>query len=150
MSGKSRQIKDQLVSILTSLQSGGDQAFTSVLDNPYGTFDGTPTAQVLPGRLAMSRESSQQVDKAPTYVVRVRVDDENTAEGQQAVVNALYDLSDLVMDAIADADQDNTLGSIGAYMMDAELGEWAPFSTNDGIQLVFDINVTITYSRNLQ
>lgn len=165
--GKSKRIKNAVVAILTAITydtgSGSEAAFAQVLDNPRNIFDGWPNAQVLPGGLRTDRATTDEMDKTPAYIIRIRIPLEslkNTAdtrtpdERQSAAVDQMYDLTDLVVDAIADADKASSLndgaGTIAITMTDTKQGDWRVVSAGDGSVLMADIDLTVAYSRDLQ
>lgn len=155
--GKSRRIKDALVALLEGVTydkgSGAGPAFQKVLGSNWSGFDGYPVAQVLPGREATSRPTTGQADKTPDYIVRIRLPLEDTEQSEQETFDYMYDLSDLVIDAIHDADQRSTLedgrGPLDIYQMDCEQGDWLEVASDNGSNLFFDINVTVSYSKDL-
>lgn len=155
--GKAKRIKNSLVALLTGIQydagSGPEDAFQQVLGSNYGTFTGWPNVQVLPGHEAVTVVTTHQNDKAPDYIIRVRIALEDTSQSQDAAFEQMYDLSDLMIDAISDADHDSTLndseGTLGVYMMNINQGDWAILPTNGGLCLAFDLIVQVTYARDM-
>lgn len=164
--GKSKRIKNALVTLLSSIQydtgAGNEPAFAQVLDNARNVFDGWPNAQVLPGGLQVERPTTDEMDKTPAYIIRVRIplealkgeDDERTPdERQSAAYDQMYDLTDLIVDALAQDDKDASLNdgsSIAITMMDAKQGDWRIVSGDDGAILLGDLDLTVSYSQDLQ
>lgn len=164
--GNSKRIKNALMAMLTAIQydagGGAENAFAQVLDNSRNIFDGYPNAQVLPGDITVERPTTGQADKAPAYIVRIRIPLESLDaanetrtpdEIQSAAYDQMYDLTDLVIDAVDQADHDASLtddaGLISITMMDATRGDWLVVTAADGSVLLCDVNLAVSYSRNL-
>ena len=151
--GMSRRIKDALVLLAQGLQYDGEQAFQQVVDNDRQAFSGWPSLQVLPNDLMLERESTDQSDKTVGFFYRIWIPLEDTDESQTSAWNQLLDLSDILVDAIADTDSEQSLadgqGLISVMMMDAQRAGWLELPTKSGASLVCDVTVTIRYSKNL-
>jgi hypothetical protein len=155
--GKSKRIKNALVALVEGIQydtgSGGGQAFEQVIGSSHAAFEGWPNAQVLPGDVTVEKPTVNQADRTPAYFVRIRLPLEDTQQAQDAAYDQMYDLTDLVIDAVDQADYDGSLqdgtGLIAITMMNATRGDWIIEPSSNGINLVCDVNVQITYSIDL-
>lgn len=149
--GKSRSIKDALVTLISGIEYQSEPAFTEVVGNPDTAFDGYPSVRVLPGKLATVKGSTGQNDKTPDYIVRTHIEVDNN--DWQPAIDQAYDLTDLIVDTLDTADNQGTLNtidpSLGLLKVNATGGEWFPQETQAGVVLMCDINVEVTYSRNL-
>src|SRR5947209_1024044 len=102
--GKSRQIKDALITVLSGIQldagSGPEPAFLSVLDTATGEFDGYPSIRVLPGQVDTTKSSVSQNDRAVAFIARVHLPleagavDDDPATREHEAINKMYDLTD--------------------------------------------------------
>ena len=152
-----KRIKNALVLLATSIQydvgQGLEPAFTQVLDNNRQVFDGWPNVSVLPGKLQVQRDTTHQADKIPSYILRIRIPMEDSNISQSAAYSYMYDLTDLLIDAFLMADNQQSLtdsqGLIAITMMDTSLGDWLEVPSSQGSVLICDVNIAITYSKNL-
>ena len=156
--GMSKRTKNALISLLAGVQydtgDGPEDAFVRVQDNMYLVGDSTPIAMVLPGDVSNQRVSTFQTERTLLYLVRITVQaEDNTDASQSQLIDQLYDLTDLVIDCLDEADQasglSDTLGSLGTYMLTAVRGDWSEPQTNSGYALACDVNVQIVYSKSL-
>lgn len=154
-------MKDALVSLLQGITydagGGAEPAFANVTDNNVGAFEGDPNVQVLPGALTVDLPTTGQADKTPAYIIRLRVPMEDNNISQSTAFNQMYDLTDLIIDAITQADHDGTLvtavGALpGINMLNvtATRGDWIDMTSFGGAELICDVNVENYYSRDLQ
>lgn len=155
-SGKSKRIKNALVTLMSGVQydagSGNEPAFVSVLDNTQGEFTGYPSLRVLPNDVTNEKYSTHQSDRTVAFVARVHIPLEETPESEAAAFDKVYDLTDLIIDAIDVADSDGTLNTLdatlGVLLMDADRGDWTVQVGQSGVMLLCDVNVTVRYSKN--
>lgn len=142
---KARDIKNQLVTLIQGLQLDGEQAFVDVQDNSIGKFDGYPSVQVLPGRQDTDKAAQNQNDRTVVFEVRTHVEPQE--DGSE--FDYMYELSDLLIDSLDQADADNTFqAAIGTYILNATQGDWDYIETPAGPVLVFVINVEVSYSKD--
>jgi hypothetical protein len=156
-----KRIKNALMLMLGAIQydtgAGATAAFKQVLDNSRGVFIGWPNVQVLPGSMTDDRQSVDQADITVEYILRLRIPLEDTDQDQSSAFDMVYDLTDLIVDAVDSADQDSTLADgtgnlaslLGNFLMQASRGEWIVYPANEGDIFVCDVNVQITYSKSL-
>jgi hypothetical protein len=151
--GKSKRIKNALVSVLTAITYNDESAFTQVLDNSRNVFDSYPNVQVLPGDVSNEKTTTGQTDRTPAYIIRIRIPLEDANQTQSTAYDHMYDLTDLVLDELDTSDHDSTLNDIdptlGVYMMDATRGDWMVVPSSGGDTLLCDVNVQVTYSKDL-
>lgn len=151
--GKSKRIKNALKAIATDLQYNDEPAFQEVLGSNAGAFNGYPNLQILPGDISTEHVTTGESDHAPAYILRVRIPLEDTNTAQETAVDKMYDLTDLLIDAIEDQDTHMSLtdddGLIAITKMDAARGDWLEVPASNGANLVCDVNVQITYSKDL-
>jgi len=143
---KSRDIRDALISVITPLQLDGEQAFMEVVGHEAGAYDKYPTVRVLPIDVSNTKGAQSQNDRTVVFTVRTHV--EMAEDGSD--YNQMYPLTDLIIDALDEADQGNTFqSSIGTYIMNVTRGDWQYLGVPSGVALVADINVEVSYSKNL-
>lgn len=155
--GKAKRIKNALLLLLATIEydagGGNEAAFAQILDNNRNVFEGYPNAQVLPGDVTDTRQTVAQTDRMITYMIRLRIPLEDTDASQSATYDQMYDLTDLVLDCFDESDQGSTLadgiGTIGTYFMNATRGDWKIVPAGNGVILLCDINLEITYSKDL-
>ena len=142
---KAKDIKNQLVTLIQGLQLDGEQAFVDVQDNSIGKFDGYPSVQVLPGRQDTEKAAQNQNDRTVVFEVRTHVEPQE--DGSE--FDYMYELSDLLIDSLDQADADNTFqAAIGTYILNATQGDWDYIDGPAGPVLVFVINVEVSYSKD--
>lgn len=146
---KTKSIKDAMVSILSAIELDDEPAFVAVKDHPRGEFDEWPSVRVLPADQPNEKGSMGQNDRTPTFMVRTYVPATN--EGTE--FDQMYVLTDLILDALDEADFNNSLNeidqTIGSYMLNATRASWFDSDSQAGPILICDINVEVTYSKDL-
>jgi hypothetical protein len=146
---KSKAIKDALVTLLSGLSLNGEPAFTAVKGNPRGEFDGFPSVRVLPGDQSTDKGAVGQNDRTVNYIVSTHVP--TTATGTE--FDYMYDLTDLIIDSLDQADFDNTLNltdsGIDTYILNCSRGDWFDTDSQAGPLLSCEVNVEVKYSKNL-
>lgn len=148
--GLSRKIKDALKEVLEDVEYKGQPAFVAVKGSPDDEFDGYPSIRVLPGDQASERSTQSQNDQTVRYIVRTHVEYGSDSE---AAFDHMYDLTDLIIDTLNEADFANKLQEIDedipTFMMNADRGDWFDSDTQAGVVLMCDVNVEVTYSKDL-
>lgn len=151
------RFKNALLALMQTVQydagSGADRAFQEVTGSLASDFDTSPNLQVLPGDVSDGRVTSAQTERVVRYVLRTRLALEDSAKTQDEIVDHMYALTDLIIDTVDLADQNSSLGDgqgeFPSYFMDATRGDWITVETPAGSHLDCDIDVKITYSKNL-
>lgn len=146
--GLSKSIKNALVEVLDGIEYQDEPAFTDVIGHTQGEFDSYPLVRVLPGDQTSERSTQSQNDRTIRYIVRTHVE----LNGGTAF-DYMYDLTDLIIDTINEADFADQLSTIDptipTFMMQADRGDWFDTDTQAGVVLVCDVNVEVTYSKDL-
>jgi hypothetical protein len=158
MAGKSRQIRDALVTLVSGLTYEGEPAFVSVKDSTNGEFDGFPSLRVLPdpqGGLENENVAMSQQDRTVALALLGHIeskDDNPEVDVESKAISQMLDLTDLIIDAIDEEDFTNALDietDTGTYVMTAQLGEWNWADSSAGVLLLFLVHVKVAYSKNL-
>lgn len=143
---KTRDIRDALVGLIQPLQLDGESAFVEVKGHPNGQFDGFPSVRVLPLDIDREKGAFRQVDPTVAFTVRTHVPEKDDGSD----FNYMYELTDLLMDALDEADATDALHeTLDSYNMSAARGSWGYEDTQEGVVLFAEINVAVTYSKDL-
>lgn len=142
---KSLDIKNALVSLLQAVQLDGETAFTEVRGHTRGEFNGYPSIRVLPLDVSNEQGAQSQMDKTVAFSVRTHL-----PIGDGSEFDRMYILTDLILDTIDQADNDDDLrAALGTNLMSATRGLWGEMETQRGVVLYADINVEVSYSKDL-
>lgn len=151
--GMNRKIKDALVTILTGLTYGGEPAFVSVLDNTHSEFAGSPVARVLPDGYRSVTGSNYQKDHMVSFSVIISWPIEDPSNIEADLYNAMYDLTDVVVNALELGDHAGRLSAIDPTIQDWKLdvtrANWRLAAGKTGALLLDEIIVEITYSQDI-
>lgn len=149
--GKSRTIKDALVTVLSGIQYQGEPAFVNVTDSTAEQFDGYPSVRLLPGSIENTKGSMAQMDRAVEYQAVIHMKLEDVENIQSDVIDQIYDLTDLVIDALDEADFDDSLREQvgGSYLLRADRAEWDVVDSKAGALIMLVVTITAEYSKNL-
>ena len=143
---KARDIKNALVGLIEPLQLDGETAFVEVKGHPRGEFDGFPSVRVLPADVSSENVAFGENDRTVSFTVRTHL----PVKTDGSEFDRMYELTDLLVDALEQADFDNTLQSqVGTYILTASRGTWMDVSTQSGVVLQCDIDVDVSYSKEL-
>lgn len=147
---KIRSIKDALITLLSTVEVNGEPAFVEVKGHPRGEFDGYPGVRVLPRRPVENEKGAMsEQDRTNSFIVRVHMP--STDEGGE--FDKMYDLTELIIDTLDQADNDDTLNeiddTIGTYLLNTTSGDWFEQNTQGGLVIMADINVEVAYSKEL-
>lgn len=150
--GQARRIKDVIKALLAEIQLNGSAAFENILGSTDQQFDAFPSVCVLPGQLEDGKSSVAQNDHTVAYIVRIYSRRESAAEGEEAQIDLMYDLTDKTIDALDQAWQSGRLTQIDplvrTYLMTSEQGNWSEVETDAGVLLMTDVNLRVTYVKN--
>lgn len=143
---KGKDIKDAIIALVEGIQLDGEPAFLEVKGHPWGQFDGYPSVRVLPADQSTEKGAFGQNDRTVSLSIRTHLPvSESGSEFDQ-----MYVLTDLIMDALDVADFNNTFsGSLGTYVLNASRGAWQEDDTQSGPVIACDIDVDVSYSKNL-
>lgn len=155
--GRSKRIKNALKTVLNTITydagSGAEPAFTAVLDNTQGEFDGYPALRILPADYTTDKAAVSQNDRTASYVIIVHLPLESTPEAESATYDKMYDLTDLILDTLDVGDFTGALTDVdptlGTWILNATRGDWAVNTSKGGAILMCDINCEVKYSKDL-
>ena len=146
MAPSSKAIKNALVTLLDGLELGGEPAFIDVKGYPTSMFDGMPSVFVMPADQTTEKAAVSQNDRTVAFVITTHVAEKTDGSDY----DYLYDLTDLIINALDNADYDDTFSAtLGTYLLNASRGDWYKADTQAGPALIVDINVAISYSKDL-
>lgn len=154
---KSRKIRDALIGILNAVSydagGGAEPAFALVTGDPSTEFAQEPYALVYPAPTLDSKGATGQNDREVQFEILLLLSMQNGQRTQSQTYNYMYDLSELVLDALDEGDFTDALdtqdASIGAYLMDAKRSSFIPADVKGGAVLLCTIDVSISYAKNL-
>lgn len=153
--GTTRKIKDALVAMLQAVQYGGENAFTSVLDNTHDEFTGFPAALVLPDKVTSVPEALGGVmQHVARFVVVTHIPVASVSSVEQTQYNTIYDLNDLVMNAVESGYLNDFISQqipgFASYNMECTEGAIRVAKSKVGPILLATLNVEVTYSQDVQ
>ena len=154
----SKRIRNALITIITAITydtgGGAEAAFVEVVGHARTEFNGYPSARVLPGDLSTEKASVSTNERAAAFIIYTHVPVTGTAAGELAAYDKLYDLTDLIIDALDKGDFSGALvaadPTIGTYIMNATRGDWFLEDSKGGPLLTVAINVDVRYSKDLR
>lgn len=160
---KPKRIKNGLIQMLSQIQydagGGNEAAFVAVLGKARGDFTGYPIVRVLPDQLLTGKAAVSVNDRTAMFVCQVHLlledqDTNGTPIDEAAIYDKMYDLTELILDALDEGDFQNALNTIdstiGEYILNATRGEWlVATDTKGGAVLVCQVYVEIKYSKDL-
>lgn len=142
---KSKKIKNAIISLVQGIQYKNEPAFVNVMGTPRGEFDGYPAARVLPGDITTEKGAYSQNDRVVALTLRIHVP--STKEGTE--FDTMYDLTDLVLDALDTADYEGEfISAVGVLEINASRGDWFDTDSPTGPILACDIAIEVTYSKD--
>lgn len=155
--GMNRRLKDALVTILSAVQydagGGPENAFAQVIDNTHDEFEQSPTLRILPNRLASITGSDTQKDHTVSLSAIMDFPLQDPANIESTTYNQMYDLVDLVVDTIEHADYIGQLSEIDPliknWKMDVTQATLSLAGTKEGAALLCNINIELTYSKDV-
>jgi hypothetical protein len=153
--GKSKTIKNAIKTLVSTIKydtgSGEEDAFTLITDSTAGEFDSSPVLQILPGDVTTTKGTTAQNDRVVALILRTHLQIEGDPGNESAVVDHMYDLTDLLIDQLDQGDQDGALAGTGtgAWILNATRGDWTVVPQNEGAVLMCDVNVEVKYSKDL-
>lgn len=153
-SGRSKRIKNALKQVVSAIQydagSGAENLYQEVTDTTADQFDGYPVLQILPGDYTTEKAAFNQNDRSVNLVLRTHLRIETQTA---ATYDKMYDMTDLLLDALDQADDDNSLNTIdatlGTWILNAIRGDWSVVDSAQGSILLCDVNVEVKYSKDL-
>lgn len=154
---KARHIRDAVIALLQALTydtgGGAESAFALVTGDPSQEFGEEPYALVYPAQITDTKGATGQADRAVGFAIFIMLSTENKQRTQNATYNYMYDLEEIVLDALDSADFHDSLNAtdntIGTWLMDIQTGGLVPADTKSGGVLLCTINLIVSYSKNL-
>lgn len=153
--GKTRAIKNALVTLVTGLQYNGEPAFTQVTDNTSDDFESFPAVRVLPSPELISNEigTMPQNDRTVRFNVVVHDSLESADKIQSDVIDGMTDRADLLLDTFDVGDFTDQLKAIdptlGDYIMSVPSVSLDPVDSKGGALLMLVLTVEVKYSKDL-
>lgn len=154
-----RHIKDALVTVLQGIKydplgnGNNEAAFVSVLDNTKDDFEGYPAVTVLPNNLGSVTGSSSQKDHTVAFAVFMHLPIEDPSNVESALYNQMYDLTDLIVNTVEHNDYIGTLSQIDStiqnWIMEVKKARWYVGKGKSGALLIVNVDVEITYSKDV-
>ena len=152
-SGMSKRVKNALKTFMAELQVDGEPAFVRVIGSMRGEFDAYPALRILPNDLTTTKASVKENDKSIQFIFRVSLPLENNPLPTEAIIDQMYDLTDLLVDRLDSGDYDGALSqvdpSLEVLRIDASRGDWLSTQSAVGLILNCDVAVAVLYSRDL-
>lgn len=152
--GKSRSIKNALLQLLKDIQYEGEPAFANVTDDTSTDFEEYPVLRLLPDFIENEKGAMSQNDRTVNLQAVVMLPLEDPAHIQAQVIDQIYDLTDLVLDALDQGDFRSRLEqidpTIGTFILSATMANWEPVDTKAGAQIMMVINISAEYSLDLE
>lgn len=150
---KPRRIKDALVTLLTGLQYGGEDAFQLVTSDPSKEPDQEPWALVFPNEMLSVKGATGQQDRTVSFDILMSLNLEDNARTQSETYDYMYDLTDLVLSGLESSDFHDSLNaidsSLGTWILDVPRAQFSPAESKNGLILLCIVNVGLTYSIDL-
>lgn len=155
--GKSRVIRDALVTELTQVQYLGEPAFMEVSGSTKGQFKGYPAMRVMPGRFANDATGMGETERTVTFdgIVHIEVESNGDSEDDplQDAIDKMLDLTELIADQLDDADFNNRLDDhepgLNALQISTETIDWDFLAGDAGTMLLFVVRMSVRYSKEL-
>jgi succinate dehydrogenase flavin-adding protein (antitoxin of CptAB toxin-antitoxin module) len=152
-----RHIRDAVITLLESVTydtgNGAEQAFSQVSSDPNAEFSGEPNCLVYPGKLETKKAARGMQDRTVNLCVFIELKLEKTGRTQAQTYDYMYDLTELVLNALDEGDYDGALNtedsSIANWIMNATVGRMAPAKSKAGVVLLCRIDLAVSYQMAL-
>lgn len=145
---KTLSIRNAIIGLIQGIQIDDEAAFSSVSGVPVGEFDDYPSVRVLPSVLDNEKAAFRQTDRSVTFIVRTYLP--YGANEQATNTDKMYLLTDLIFDQLDESDEDEAFRTaLGTYILTTDRGEWTVEEVAGGVLLYADINVEVSYSKDL-
>lgn len=154
---KARKLRDALVTVIQGINydagGGSEPAFALVTGDPSQEFNQEPYALVYPAPINSTKGATGQQDREVTFQILVLLNMETGARTQSQTYDYMYDLTELILDALDAGDFHDVLNTVdptlGTWLMDASRGTFVPADTKSGAALLCTIDVAVNYSQYL-
>lgn len=150
--GNARKFRDAVISILQSIQYGGEPAFVQVLDNTVGEFEGYPSVRVLPNNLTSEVDDTRSFRHTVSFAVIMHfpIGAPDAVESDQ--YDRLLDLTDLIQDQLEHSDHIDQLSTIDPtvadFYMEVPSTTWHVADGANGSLLLCNLTVNISYLKS--
>lgn len=149
-----RSIKDALVTILGQIQldagSGPEAAFALVTDDPSAAFNQEPFCLVMPAKSDDVKAAVGVQDRTVAFTVIIVLSLENGQRTQPQTYDYMYDLVELTLDSLDNADWADTLNTLGVnldtWFLNATKNEIVIGESKGAAILIGTIDVAVSYS----
>lgn len=153
----SKRIKNALISVLAGIQldagGGPENAFVQVVGDTSTEFDGYPSIRVMPGELDTQKASVAENERTVSFDLYVHLPLEANPATEAATYDRMYDLTDLIIDALDEGDYQGALNqadpTIKTYFLEAQKGDWRVTQSKGGALLLCRLSVNVRYSKLL-
>lgn len=145
--GKTKDIKDDLKSLLEGLQYSGGNAFGAVLDYPESQFDHWPSAILLPRNTDNEIFDQATNERREGYDIFVfwPIENDDVKRNFEAQFAKFYDYKDLILNLM---DSNQYLGQT-VVLMQPTVVDWSVQETKAGMQLVVQFSLVVRYNANV-
>lgn len=155
--GISKRIRNALVSVIAGIQvdtgAGPGNAFAEVVGDTATEFDSYPSVRVLPRDLANDKAAVATSNRTQALIARVHLPLENKEVVPLAVIDQMFDLTDLLLDELDEADFISALNTyditLNTYLLNATRAGWTVGPSGSGVIISCDVNIDIEYSKEL-
>lgn len=150
--GQARKIRDAVMTILSGIQYNGEPAFVDVVSSATDQFDGYPSVAVLPnGQTSINADNvSYEHTIKFASIMFFELSDPDVVSSAQ--YDHMLDLSDLIHDAVEQADNSNELDAIDPtisnFMMNATNFTWTVATGTVGSMLLAELDIEVSYSKS--
>ena len=143
-----KKIKNGLIATLETLGAteNGTQ-LQEVSGSSTNIFDSYPALRVLPNDVDNETETNRSDQRAAKFTLLVHIEvEKDSSVSEEEAYDTMYDFQDLIFDKLQEYDWQNTLNIL---QVQAKYGGYEFLEMKNGLNLVFRIDVTATYSRNV-
>src|SRR4051794_11602233 len=107
-SGTTKRLKNALKTLMATATydagNGESAAFVRVITSTEGEFDSYPVLRILPGSLQNDKAATYENERTAAYTFRVLLPLESRVDASEQTFDKMYDLTDLILDTLDDAD----------------------------------------------
>lgn len=150
-----RAFKDALVTILQGVQldtgSGAETAFALVTDDPSKAFNQEPYCLVYPGKSEDTVAATHMNDRSQGYLIIIVLSLENGQRTQPQSYDLMYDLTELCLDALDNANWTDAMNSpvnLGTWWLHTSHNEPIVGDSKGAAILIGTIDVDVNFSKS--
>lgn len=143
-----KEIKEALINALKDNLEPTQNGTTlmEVAGSTTYAFEKFPAARVLPNDVDLSTETNRSNERASAFTILIHIELEEKPDSEEDAYDTMYDLQDIVINKLDSFDWTNTLNILKTQ---ATYGGYEILEMKTGLNLVFRIDVTATYSHNV-